>query len=97
MAVPLEQEVAVRCCSWVYERFKNSDINFAHSADMSDGKTVLHSKEVLNLKSTHISISKTKLPYFIVTERTVEDVLLANDFTNALKSIYDLNYELLFL
>jgi hypothetical protein len=49
MAVPLEQEVAVRCCSGFMKDLKTAILILPTLPDMSDGKTVLHSKEVLNL------------------------------------------------
>jgi glycosyltransferase A (GT-A) superfamily protein (DUF2064 family) len=75
---------------------KTAILIFAHSAEYeATVKPFLHSKEVFESlnQRTLTSVKKTKLPYFIVTEKEQKGSTFGERFTNAIQSIYDLNYD----
>jgi len=75
---------------------KTAILIFAHSAEYeATVKPFLHSKSVfesLNKRTLQL-VQKTKLPYYIVTEKEQKGSNFGERFTNAIQSIYDLNYD----
>ena len=75
---------------------KTAILIFAHSAEYeATVKPFLHSKEVfesLNQRTLAV-VKKTNLPYFIVTEKEQVGCTFGDRFTNAIQSIYDLNFD----
>jgi glycosyltransferase A (GT-A) superfamily protein (DUF2064 family) len=75
---------------------KTAILIFAHSAEYeATVKPFLHSKEVfesLNQRTLTL-VKKTNLPYYIVTEKEQIGSTFGERFTNAIKSIYDLDYD----
>ena len=75
---------------------KTAILIFAHSAEYeATVKPFLYSKEVfesLNQRTLAL-VQKTNLPYFIVTEKEQVGATFGARFTNAIQSIYDLNFD----
>jgi hypothetical protein len=75
---------------------KTAILIFAHSAEYeATVKPFLHSKEVfesLNQRTLAL-VKKSKLPYYIVTEKEQIGNNFGERFTNAIQSIYDLKYD----
>lgn len=75
---------------------KTAILIFAHSAEYeATVKPFLHSKKVfesLNQRTIAL-VQKTNLPYFIFTEKEQIGVSFGARFTNAIQSIYDLNFD----
>ena len=75
---------------------KTAILIFAHSAEYeATVKPFLHSKDVfesLNKRTLQL-VQKTNLPYFIVTEKEQIGNGFGERFTNAIQSVYDLNYD----
>lgn len=75
---------------------KTAILIFAHSAEYeATVKPFPHSKDVfesLNQRTLAL-VKKTNLPYFIVTEKEQVGNTFGARFTNAIQSIYDLNFD----
>lgn len=75
---------------------KTAILIFAYSAAYeATVKPFLHSKEVfesLNQRTLGL-VKKTNLPYFIVTEKEQIGATFGIRYTNAIQSVYDLNYD----
>jgi glycosyltransferase A (GT-A) superfamily protein (DUF2064 family) len=75
---------------------KTAILIFAHSAEYeATVKPFLHSKEVfesLNQRTLAL-VKEANLPYFVVTEKEQIGFTFGERFTNAIQSIYDLNYD----
>ena len=75
---------------------KTAILIFAHSAEYeAKMKPFQHSKEVFESLNEHVVqlVKRTKLPYFLVTEKEQKGSSFAERFTNAIQSIYDLGYD----
>ncbi|MDG2431324.1 DUF2064 domain-containing protein [Flavobacterium sp.] len=75
---------------------KTAILIFAHSAEYeATVKPFLHSKEVfesLNQRTLALA-KKSKLPYFIISEKEQIGNTFGERFTNAIQAIYDLKYD----
>lgn len=75
---------------------KTAIVIFAHSAEYeATVKPFQYSKEVfesLNKRTLQI-VKTTNLPYFVFTEKEQVGVTFGERFTNAVQSVYDLNYD----
>lgn len=75
---------------------KTAVLIFAHSAEYeAKVKPFLYAKEVFESLNQHTLqvVKKTKLPYYIVTEKEQVGATFGERFTNAVQSIYNLGYE----
>ena len=75
---------------------KTAIVIFAHSAEYEATlKPFQHSKEVfesLNQRTLDL-VKKTNLPYFVFTEKEQVGTTFGERFTNALTSVYNLNFD----
>jgi hypothetical protein len=75
---------------------KTAVLIFARSAEYeAKAKPFMHSKEVfqsLNQRTLNVA-KKSKLPYFLVTEKEQIGSNFGERYTNAIQSIYDLGFE----
>jgi hypothetical protein len=75
---------------------KTAILIFAHTAEYeAKVKPFQYSKEVfesLNQRTLEL-VKKTNLPYFVVTEKEQIGSTFGERFTNAIESVYDLNYD----